>query len=70
MGKTIHPLPNFNVDPAIRSDNATKVVMVDEFVGDDAETEAHVLGVRYGGVEVEIGKVDAQKIGPRGPDGD
>ncbi len=69
MGKTIHPLPNFDVDPAIRSDNVTKVVIVDNFVGDDVEMEMHVLGVQHGGVEVEIGEVDAQKLGPRGTDG-
>jgi hypothetical protein len=47
----------------------TKVVMDDNFVGDDIEMETHVLGVRHGGVEVEIGKVDAQKLGTRGNDG-
>jgi hypothetical protein len=30
--------------------------------------ETHVIGVPHGGVEVEIGKVDAQKFGPRGSD--
>ncbi len=68
MGKTIHPLPNLNVDPAVRSDNVAKVVMDDDFVGDDVETEMHELRVWHGGVEVEIGKADAQKIGPRGTD--
>jgi hypothetical protein len=38
------------------------------FVGDDLETEMHVFGVLHGGVEV-IGKVDTQKLGPRGTDG-
>jgi hypothetical protein len=65
LGKTIHPLPNFDVDPAVRSDNAAKVVMVDAFVGDDVEMEMHILGVLHGGVEVEIGEVDAQTFGPR-----
>ncbi len=69
LGKTIHPFPNFNVDPAIRSDNVPKVVMVDDFVGDYVEMETHVHGVWHGGVEVEICKVDAQKLGPRGTDG-
>ncbi len=69
MGKTIHPLPNINVDPAIRSDNVPRVVMDDDFVGDDVEMETHVFGVRHGGVEVEIGKVDSQKLGPRCTDG-
>ncbi len=69
LGKTIHPLPNFDVEPAVRSDNVTKVVMIDDFVGDDVQTETHVLGVRHGGVEVEIGKVNAQKLCPRGTDG-
>ncbi len=69
MGKTIHPLSNLNVYSAIRSDNVTKVVMDDDFVRDDVEMETHVLGVWHGGVEVEIGKVDAQKLGPRGTDG-
>ncbi len=40
--------------------------MVDDFIGDDVKTEMHVLGVRHGGVEVEIGKVNAQQLGPRG----
>ncbi len=69
MGKTIHPLPNLNLDPAIRSDIVAKVVMDDDFVRDDNETEMHVFGIQHGGVEVEIGKVDAQKLGPRGTDG-
>ncbi len=69
MGKTIHPLPNLNVYPAVRSDNVTKVVMDNDFVQDDVKMEIHVLGVWHGGVEVEISKVDAQKLGPRGTDG-
>ncbi len=69
LGKTIHPLPDFYVDPAIRSDNVAKVVMVDDFVRDDVKMEMHVLGVRHGGVEKEIGKVNTQKLGPRGTDG-
>ena len=69
MGKTIHPLPNLNVDPAIRSDNVAKVVMDNDFVGDDVEMEMHVSGVWHGGVEVAIGKVHTQKLGPRGTDG-
>ncbi len=39
------------------------------FVGDDVEMETHVFRVRHGGVEVEIGKVDAQKLCPWGTDG-
>jgi hypothetical protein len=66
LGKTIYPLTNFNVYQAVRSDNVAKVVMVDDFIGDDVKTEMHVLGVRHGGVEVEIGKVNAQQLGPRG----
>ncbi len=69
MGKTIHPLLNLNVDLAVKSDNVAKVVMDSVFVGDDVKMERHVLGVKHGGVEVEIGKVDAQKLGPRGTDG-
>ncbi len=69
MGEAIHPLPNFDVDPAVRSDNVTKVVMDNDFFGDDVEMEMHALRVWHGGVEVEIGKVDAQKLGPRGTDG-
>ncbi len=33
LGKTIHPLPNLDVDPAIRSENVVKVVMDNDFVG-------------------------------------
>ncbi len=69
MGKTIHPLPNLNEDPAVNSDNVAKVVMVNDFIGDDVKMETHVLRVRRGGVEVEIGKVNAHKLGPRGTDG-
>jgi hypothetical protein len=69
LGKTIHPLLNFDVDPAVRSDNVAKVVIDDDFVGDDVKMETHVLGVWHGGVEVEIGKVDAKNLGPRGTDG-
>ncbi len=43
--------------------------MDNDFVGDDVETEMHVFGVWHGGVEVEIGKVDAQKLYPRGTGG-
>jgi hypothetical protein len=68
LGKTIHPLPNLNVDPAVRSDNVVKVVLED-FDGDDVKMEAYVLRVQHRGVEVEIGEVDAQKLGPRGNDG-
>jgi hypothetical protein len=39
------------------------------FVGDDVEMEMHVFRVQHGGVEVEIGKVNAQKLCPRGTDG-
>ncbi len=43
--------------------------MDDDFVGDDVEMEMHVFEVWHGGVEVEIGEVDAQKLDPRGTDG-
>jgi hypothetical protein len=43
--------------------------MDDDFVRDDVEMEMHVFGIRHGGVEVEIGKVDAQKLCPQGTDG-
>jgi hypothetical protein len=33
LRKTIHPLPNLDVDPAIRSENVVKVVMDNDFVG-------------------------------------
>jgi hypothetical protein len=69
LGKTIHPFPSFDADPAVRSDNAAKIVMVDDFVWDDAKMQTHVLGVWHGDVEVEIGEVDAQKFGTRGTDG-
>jgi hypothetical protein len=69
LGKTIHPLSNLNVDPAVRSDNLAMVVMDDDFVGDDVETETHVLGIWHGGVEVEIDEVDAQRLGSRVTDG-
>ncbi len=69
MGKTIHPLPNLDADPAIRSDNIAKVVMVDDFVGNDVKMETRVFRVQHGGVEVGIGGVDAHKLGPRGTDG-
>jgi hypothetical protein len=69
LGKTIHPLSNFDVDPAVRSDNGAIDVMVNDFVVDDVKTETNVFGVWHWGVEIEIGKVDAQKLGPRGTDG-
>jgi hypothetical protein len=69
LGKTIHPLLNVDVDPAVRSENVAKVVMVNDFVRGDVKIETHVLRVWYGGAEVEIGKVNAQKLGPRGSDG-
>ncbi len=69
MGKTVNPLSNLSVDPAVRSDNVAKIIMGDDFIGDDVKMETHVLGVWHGGVEVEIREVDAQKLGPRGTDG-
>ncbi len=69
MGKTIHPLLNLNVYPAARSDNVAMVVMDNDFVGDDVKMDMHVFGVWHGGVELEISKVHAQKLGPRGTDG-
>jgi hypothetical protein len=35
----------------------------------DVEIETYVLRVWHGGVEVEIGEANAQKLGPRGTDG-
>jgi hypothetical protein len=64
-----HPLLNLNVYPSIRSDNVAKVVMDDNFVRDDVKKEMHVFKVWHGGVEVKIGKVDAQKLCPRCTDG-
>jgi hypothetical protein len=43
--------------------------MEDDLIGDDVKTETHIVGVWHGGVEVEISKVNAQKLGPRGADG-
>ncbi len=38
--------------------------MDNDFIGDDVKMETHVLEVRHGGVEVEIGKVDAPNLAP------
>ncbi len=62
LGKTIHPLLDVDVDPFIRSENVTKVVVDDDFVGDDIEM--HVFGARHGGVEAKIGKVHDQNFAP------
>jgi hypothetical protein len=35
----------------------------------DVKMETYVFGVRHGGVEVEIGEFDAQKLSPGGADG-
>jgi hypothetical protein len=68
LKKTLHPLSNLNIDPAIRSDNVAKVVMDNDFIGDDVETVTHLLGVWHGSVEVEISEVNDQKLGSRGID--
>ncbi len=68
MGKTIHPLLNPDVYPSVGSDNVAKVVVDDDFIGDDVEMETYLFVFRYGGFEVEVGKVDAQKLSPRGAD--
>jgi hypothetical protein len=68
LGKPIHPLLNLDVNPTIRSDNVAKVVVNDDFGGGDVEMETHVFRVWHGGVEVEIGKVDAQKLSPQSAD--
>ncbi len=64
LGKSIHPLYNINVDPAIRSDNVAKVVIDNGFIGDDVETETHVLGVWHGSVEVDISKAMPKYLAP------
>jgi hypothetical protein len=43
--------------------------MDNDFFRDDVKMETHVFGVQHGGVEVEIGEVNAQKLCPRGTDG-
>ncbi len=58
-----------HVHPFVRSDNVAKVVVDDDFVGDDVKMEMHVFGVLHGGALVEIAKVDAQILSPRGADG-
>ncbi len=65
----MHPFLNLTVYPSVKSDYVAKVVMEDDFFGDDVETERHVFGVWHGGVEVEIGKVNAQKLCPLGANG-
>jgi hypothetical protein len=50
LGKTIHSLSNLNVYPSIRSHNVAKVIVDDDFVGDDVEMEMHVFRVWHGGV--------------------
>jgi hypothetical protein len=69
LGKTTHPLSNLDVYPSVRSDYVAKVVMDNNFIGDDVEMETRVFRVWQRGVEVEIGKVDAQKLCPWGTDG-
>ncbi len=69
MRKTIHPLLNLDVYPSVRSDNVAKFLIDNDFVGDDVKTETHLFRVWHGGVEVEIGKVDAQKLCLQGTDG-
>jgi hypothetical protein len=64
LAKTIHLLLNLDVYPSVRRDNATKVVMDDDFMWDDVKTETHVFRVWHSGVEVEIGKDDAQNFAP------
>jgi hypothetical protein len=46
-----------------------KVVMDNDFIGDDVEMETNIFGVWHGDVEVDIGEVDAQKRCPWGTDG-
>ena len=50
MGKTIHPLLNLDVYPSVRSDYVVKVVMDNDFIGDDVEMETNVFGVWHGGI--------------------
>ncbi len=69
LGKTIHPLSNLDTYPSIRSDNVPKVVTEDDFVRNDVKTETHVFGVWHGAVEVEVGKVNAQKLCPQSTGG-
>ncbi len=71
LRKPIHPFLNLNVYPSFGSDNVTKVVVEDNFVGDDFKMEMHVFRVWHGGVEVEVefGEVDAQNLWPQGTHG-
>jgi hypothetical protein len=69
LGNTIHSLSNLDVNTSVRSDNVAKVVMDNDLIGADVEMEMHAFGVWHGGVEVEVGKVDAQKRWPWGTDG-
>ncbi len=43
--------------------------MDNDFIRDDVKMEMHVFGVWHGVVEVEIGKVHAQKLCPWGTNG-
>ncbi len=50
LGKTIHPFTNLNVNLTIRSDNVTKFVVDDDFIGDDVRWKCMYLGFDMGGL--------------------
>ncbi len=41
---------NLNIYPSVRSDNVMKVVVDDDFVGDDVKMEMHAFRDQHGGV--------------------
>jgi hypothetical protein len=63
LRKTI-PLLNLNVNLTIKSDNVVKVVVDDDFIGDDAETETHVLRVCMGVLRYKLARLMPQNLAP------
>jgi hypothetical protein len=52
--QSIHASPDFDVDPAVWSGDVFEFVLIDDFLGDDVEVEAHVLVARHGSAKVEV----------------
>ena len=63
---TRHAFADIHIDTAVRADEATQVVLLNDLVREEIQGEFHVLVSGYGGAVVEIFDVQHYKPGVRG----
>ena len=66
--EAVHALPNLNVNPAVWGDEVLQRVLVDDFLGNNAEGEPHVFVPLHGSVEVKVLDVGYHEAGVGGRD--